>query len=101
MGRQPSSMAKITVTLPDRLDRYLQHKAREGYETPGQIVPALVESCELQDNRANDAVELMEDPARSALEDVLERRLHEPFVPLRDGWKQRVLEKALLAMESC
>ena len=88
-------MAKITVTLPARLERYLQRKAREGYESPENFVLALVESCELQESRATDALELMDQPALTALDDVLERRAQGPFVPLREGWKQRVLEKAL------
>jgi len=91
----PPIMTKITVTLPARLERYLQRKAREGYESPESFVLALVESCELQENRASDALELMGAPSRSALEDVLEKRSQGPFIPLREGWKQRVLEKAL------
>jgi len=87
-------MTKITVTLPARLERYLERKAREGYESPENFVLALVESCELQESRATDALELMETPARSALEDLLEERSRGPFVPLREGWKERVLKKA-------
>jgi hypothetical protein len=87
-------MTKITVTLPARLERYLERKAREGYDSPENFLLALVESCELQENRAADALELMKAPARTELESVLEKRSQGPFVPLREGWKQRVLQKA-------
>lgn len=88
-------MTKIVVPLPARLERYLQSKVGEGYDSPEDFVLALLETCEQQENRATDTLELMELPARTALEEVLEERSQGPFAPLRKDWKERVLEKAL------
>jgi hypothetical protein len=88
-------MTQITVKLPVRLQSYLDRKVQEGFDSAESFVLALVESCELQESRATDILERMETPARTALEDILEQRSKGPFIPLREGWKQRVLKKAL------
>jgi Arc/MetJ-type ribon-helix-helix transcriptional regulator len=87
-------MTQITVNLPTKLQHYLDRKVQEGYGSAESFMLALVESCELQESRAAGALEQVDATARTALEDILEKRSQGPFVPLREGWKQRVMKKA-------
>ena len=87
-------MTEITIRIPTRLERYLERKVQEGYDSAENFMLSLVESCELQDSRAMDIMETLDSPQLTALEDLLDQRLEGPFVPLADDWKDRVLEKA-------
>ncbi len=81
-------MPKLTIDLPDTIMPALTRKAEGRQQTPEGFLSSYVVLCLEHD--AQPAA----DPARTALEDILEERMKGPFVPLSKDWRREVMDKA-------
>ncbi len=79
---------QLTIDLPDTIMPLLARKAEGGRQTPESFVSSYVVLCLENDEQPPI------DPAREALEDLLEERDKGPFVPLPKDWRQQVMTKA-------
>lgn len=81
-------MPKVTIELPDAIMPVLARKAEGWQQTPEGFLSSYVVLCLENDEQPSS------DPAREALEEILEERDKGPFVPLPADWKEQVMEKA-------
>lgn len=90
----------VTVTIPSDLEVYLQEKASEQQTSPANYLVALVEMDRSASASAMEMTEAMSVGDRAALNAILEQRDEGPFVALTEGWKERVMAKALANLGS-
>ena len=81
-------MPKLTIDLPDTIMPALTRKAEGWQQTPESFLSSYVVLCLENDEQP------AADPAREALEDILEERDKGPFVPLPKDWRQQVMANA-------
>lgn len=84
----------ITVNIPPGLEGFLQAKTAEEHTSPEGYLLALVEMNQTEEATAKEALASLGASQREGLESTLEDRLRGPFVPLAEGWKDRVLARA-------
>ena len=80
-------MPQLTIDLPEAIIPTLTRKAMERNESPESYLASFA-IVSLED-------ESEADPARERLEDILEKRMKGPFVPVPDNLVERVMEKAM------
>lgn len=81
-------MPQFTIELPETVMPALNRKAEGWQQTPENFLSSYVVLC-LENDESPPA-----DPAREALEDILEERDKGPFVPLPTDWRKQVMSKA-------
>lgn len=82
-------MPKLTIDLPDTIMPALTRKAEGWQQTPESFLSSYVVLCLENDERP------AADPAREALEDILEERDRGPFVEITDmnALRERVMSR--------
>lgn len=86
-------MPKLTIDLPDTIMPALTRKAEGWQQTPESFLSSYVVLCLENDEQP------AADPAREALEDILEERDRGPFVPVPDDLVERVMRKAMARIQ--
>ena len=86
----PWPMPRLTIELPEEIMPVLARKAEGWSQTPEGFLSDYVVLCLEKDDPPAD-------PAREALEDILEERDKGPFITITDSeaLKERVMAKAL------
>lgn len=84
-------MPQFTIDLPETIMPVLNRKAEGWQQTPEGFLSSYVMLCLENDEQPS------ADPAREALEDILEERDKGPFIAITDGkaLRDRVMARAL------
>jgi hypothetical protein len=86
-------MPQFTIDLPETILPVLNRKAEGWKQTPEGFLSSYVMLCLENDEQP------AADPAREALEDILEERDKGPFVPVPDDLVDRVMKRALATIQ--
>ncbi|MFN0076213.1 MAG: hypothetical protein ACKVY0_07045 [Prosthecobacter sp.] len=86
-------MPQLTIDLPETIMPALTRKAEGWQQTPESFLSSYVVLCLENDEQP------AADPAREALEDILEERDKGPFVPVPDDLVERVMRKAMARIQ--
>lgn len=86
-------MPQLTIDLPETIMPALTRKAEGWQQTPESFLASYVVLC-LENDEQPPA-----DPAREALEGILEERDKGPFVPVPDDLVERVMQKAMARIQ--
>lgn len=91
-------MPQLTIDVPETLMPLLTRKAEGWHETPEEfIVSYLSVTLEHHDDEPASTQGVLE---QERLEDILEERDQGPFIPLPRDWKEQVMAKARLHVQT-